>query len=87
MHGPCNRAHRQTTVLSFNRTVRNARVGVLRAINRGFTWNPTFGAGVFRGRLCFPKKKSQPGAYTVYAPGCAIFMENGVDLEKPHPQT
>jgi hypothetical protein len=23
----------------------------------------------------------------VYATGCAIFMENGVDLEKPHPQT
>jgi hypothetical protein len=23
----------------------------------------------------------------VYAPGCAIFMESRVDLEKPHPQT
>ena len=32
-------------------------------------------------------EKSQPGAYTVYAPGCAIFIENGVDLEKSHPQT
>ena len=35
----------------------------------------------------FSSKKSQPGAYTVCAPGCEVFMENGVDLEKPHPQT
>jgi hypothetical protein len=32
-------------------------------------------------------EKSQPGAYTVYAPGCVFFTENRVDLEKTHPQT
>ena len=32
-------------------------------------------------------KKSQPGACTVYAPGCVFFLENGVDLGKPRPQT
>jgi len=35
----------------------------------------------------FSVKITQPGAYTVYAPGCVIFTENGVDLENPHPQT
>ena len=32
-------------------------------------------------------KKSQPGAFTVYAPGCVIFIENEVDMGKPRPQT
>ena len=30
---------------------------LLRAVNMGFTGNPTFGPGVFRGRLRFSKKK------------------------------
>jgi hypothetical protein len=38
---------------------------LLRAINSGFS----------RSTQLF-SKKSQPGAYTVYAPGCAVFMEN-----------
>ena len=39
------------------------------ADGNGPTPNPTFGVGVFPGRLRFPKKNTQPGAYTVYAPG------------------
>ena len=38
-----------------------------------------------RSTLLF-SKKNQPGAYTVYAPGCVFFMESGVDLEKTHPE-
>ena len=53
---------------------------VLREIRRS-------GLGFFEVDSAFSSKKSQPGAYTVYAPGCVIFMENLVDLEKPHPQT
>ena len=30
---------------------------------------------------------TQPGAYTVYAPGWLFFEENGIDLGKPRPQT
>ena len=43
---------------------------------------------VFPGRFRFPKiKVSRVRTPTVYAPGCVFFMENGVDLGKPRPQT
>jgi hypothetical protein len=50
---------------------------VLREIRR-------LGLGFFEVDSAFLKKKSLPGAYSVYAPGCVIIMENGVDLENPH---
>ena len=39
------------------------------ADGNGPTPNPTFGVGVFPGRLLFFIKITQPGAYTVNAPG------------------